>query len=131
MTNEEIIKYLIPPIATSTEPSFEYLKQKEAYDLAIKALKEQRPIGKWIHRRVIAKNRSFDMVVCSNCWEEFSWDAETGVSMDNYKTCPNCAADMRENNSVPQKYNPGINISMEDIMSDPELYKHYWQETSK
>ena len=38
MTNEEAIKYLIAPIATSTEPSAEYLKQKEAYDLAIKAL---------------------------------------------------------------------------------------------
>ena len=38
MTNEEAIKYLIAPTATSTEPSAEYLKQKEAYDLAIKAL---------------------------------------------------------------------------------------------
>jgi hypothetical protein len=38
MTNEEAIKYLIAPIATSTDPSAEYLKQKEAYDLAIKAL---------------------------------------------------------------------------------------------
>lgn len=47
MNNEEIIKYLIPPVATSTEPSAEYLKQKEAYDLAIKVL-EQRPQGEWI-----------------------------------------------------------------------------------
>ena len=39
MTPEEAIKYLIAPIATSTEPSAEYLKQKEAYDLAIEALK--------------------------------------------------------------------------------------------
>ena len=38
MDNKEAIKYLIAPIATSTEPSAEYLKQKEAYDLAIKAL---------------------------------------------------------------------------------------------
>lgn len=130
MTNKEIIKYLIAPVATSTEPSAEYLKQKEAYDLAIKALEEQRPKGMWIHRRVIAKNRSFDMVVCSNCWEEFSWDAETGVSMDNYETCPNCAADMRENNNVSSKYNSSINTSMEDIMSNPELYKH-WIEISR
>lgn len=56
---------------------------------------EQRPHGKWINRRIIAKNRSFDMVVCSNCQAEFSYDAETGVSMDNYNTCPNCGADMR------------------------------------
>lgn len=38
MTNKEAIKYLITPVATSTEPSAEYLKQKEAYVLAIKAL---------------------------------------------------------------------------------------------
>lgn len=42
MTNEEAIKYLIVPILTSTKPNAEYLKQKEAYDLAIKALKEDR-----------------------------------------------------------------------------------------
>lgn len=40
MTNKEAIKYLIAPIATSTEPSAEYLKQKEAYELAIKALRK-------------------------------------------------------------------------------------------
>ena len=44
MTNKEAIKYLIPPVATSTKPSAEYLKQKEAYDLAIMAL-EERPQG--------------------------------------------------------------------------------------
>lgn len=38
MTNKEAIKYLIVPTATSTKPSDEYLKQKEAYELAIKAL---------------------------------------------------------------------------------------------
>ena len=43
MTTEEAIKYLIIPTATSTKPSAEYLKQKEAYELAIKALGE-RPI---------------------------------------------------------------------------------------
>lgn len=39
MTNKEAIKYLIAPFATSTKSYNEYLKQKEAYDLAIKALK--------------------------------------------------------------------------------------------
>ncbi len=57
---------------------------------------DERPRGKWIHRRIITKDRSFDVVVCSNCQTEFSWDAETGVSMDNYMTCPNCTADMQE-----------------------------------
>lgn len=41
MTNKEAIKYLIVPTATSTKPSVEYLKQKEAYELAIKALGER------------------------------------------------------------------------------------------
>ena len=41
MTNQEAINYLIAPTATSTEPSAEYLKQKEAFDLAIKALETQ------------------------------------------------------------------------------------------
>ena len=41
MTTEEAIKYLIIPTATSTKPSAEYLKQKEAYELAIKALGER------------------------------------------------------------------------------------------
>lgn len=40
MENKEAIKYLIPPVATSTKPSAEYLKQKEAYELAIKALEK-------------------------------------------------------------------------------------------
>lgn len=38
MTTKEAIKYLIAPVATSTDPSAEYLKQKEAYGFAIKAL---------------------------------------------------------------------------------------------
>lgn len=40
MTNEEAIKYLIAPFATSTKSYNEYLKQKEAYELAQKALKD-------------------------------------------------------------------------------------------
>ena len=54
MTNKEAIKYLIPPVATSTGPSAEYLKQKEAYDLAIKAL-EERPQGDLISREALLK----------------------------------------------------------------------------
>ena len=41
MTRDEAIKYLIKPVATSTEPSEEYKKQKDAYNMAIEALKEQ------------------------------------------------------------------------------------------
>ena len=51
-------------------------------------------IGKWINRRVITESNSFDLCVCSNCNEEFSYDAETGVEMSSYKFCPNCGAKM-------------------------------------
>ena len=54
MTYKDAIKYLIPPVTTSTEPSAEYLKQKEAYDLAIKAL-EERPQGDLISREALLK----------------------------------------------------------------------------
>ena len=41
ITREEAKKYLIIPVATSTEPSAEYLKQKAAYDMAISALEQE------------------------------------------------------------------------------------------
>lgn len=50
---EEAIKYLIAPTATSTEPSAEYLKQKEAYELAIKALKEVEELKEENHRNFV------------------------------------------------------------------------------
>lgn len=82
MDNKEAIKYLIPPIATSTESSAEYLKQKEAYDLAIKAL-EKRPQGEW-------KETDFPesaLCECSVC------GFDLGAYSFNF--CPNCGADMR------------------------------------
>jgi hypothetical protein len=45
--------------------------------------------GKW-HRRFYPQ---VEMMVCSECQEEFSYDAETGVRDYNY--CPNCGAYMR------------------------------------
>lgn len=53
ITNEEVIKYLIAPTATSTEPSAEYLKQKAAYDLAIKALEEVEELKEENHRNFV------------------------------------------------------------------------------
>jgi len=40
MTSKEANKYLIRPFATSTRSYNEYLKQQEAYNLAVEALKE-------------------------------------------------------------------------------------------
>ena len=81
MDNKEAIKYLIPPIATSTEPSAEYLKQKEAYDLAIKAL--ERPKGEWIRQ-------DDKWIQCSNCK-----DGLYGISITGFEYCPFCGADMK------------------------------------
>lgn len=53
MTNEEAIKYLIVPTATSTEPSAEYLKQKEAYELAQTALKNIEKLEEENHRNFV------------------------------------------------------------------------------
>lgn len=64
MTSTEVVKYLIAPISTSTEPSAEYLKQKEAYDLAIKSL-EARSQGKWIIKP--KENSQSAILICNKC----------------------------------------------------------------
>lgn len=74
MTNKEAIKYLIAPIATSTKPSAEYLKQKEAYELAIKALEIVDDVNHKIYRNENCpqKNKCYDYqgYHCSGCsWE--------------------------------------------------------------
>jgi hypothetical protein len=51
MNYKEAKKYLIRPFATSTRSHNEYLKQQEAYNLAIKTLKENeglRLLIKWM-----------------------------------------------------------------------------------
>ncbi len=53
------------------------------------SVKPEQKKGKW-HRRFYPY---VEMIVCSECQEEFSYDAETGVR--NYNYCPNCGADMR------------------------------------
>lgn len=63
MTNEEAIKYLIQPFATSTKSYNEYLKQKEAYELAIKALEERqkgKPKDKWVEFAHFVAGSIFD-----------------------------------------------------------------------
>lgn len=64
----------------------------------VKAIKNGKALqkGKWFNRHYIKADKTFDMCVCSNCREEFSYDAETGVSMYQYDYCPNCRTDMRE-----------------------------------
>ena len=83
LSNREAIKYLIVPVATSTMPSAEYLVQKRAYDLAIKAL-EERPHAEWVNTSIYDTDGE-----CSYCCY---------VSKKYYNFCPNCGADMRKEN---------------------------------
>ncbi len=79
MTNKEAIKYLIIPIATSTQPSTEYLKQKEAYDLAIKALEIIDDVNHKIYRNEYCprKHKCYDYhgYHCAGC----SWEVKGGA----------------------------------------------------
>ena len=64
MTKEEAIKYLIKPVATSTEIGEEKQKEFEAYNMAIESL--QKDIER--HKMVIrASERHLGIVRCKNC----------------------------------------------------------------
>lgn len=63
MTNKEAIKYLIAPVATSTKPSAEYLKQKEAYELAIKALEDVERLEEENHSNFVKSQHIISMLV--------------------------------------------------------------------
>ena len=58
-----------------------------------------RPHGMWIgrsHYRPSTEQYDCKMSVCSECGEEFSYDAETGIDITDYSFCPKCGADMRK-----------------------------------
>lgn len=59
-----------------------------------------RPIvcGKWVERRYwrpSTMNYGCIMYACSECGNELSYDAETGMWATNWNFCPNCGADLR------------------------------------
>ena len=70
-----------------------YVDGITAIDMAIEALDECKT-GKWRRRRIILAERTFDMCICSECREEFTYDAETGIKISDYPFCPNCGAKM-------------------------------------
>ena len=54
-------------------------------------------IGHWKMKHYIDKNRQgFNMWMCSECYNEYSYDAETGVGITDAHYCPNCGAKMVE-----------------------------------
>jgi hypothetical protein len=66
MTNKEAIKYLIVPTATSTKPSAEYLKQKEAYELAQKALKNMEKLEEENYQNFVNSQHIISLLIEEN-----------------------------------------------------------------
>lgn len=50
--------------------------------------------GRWITQWNVAHQKEY--YYCSECREEFSYDGETGIKMNDYDYCPYCGARMIE-----------------------------------
>ena len=62
---------------------------------ALPSVTPKEKTGHWIKRHYTKLNGiRFSMDVCNQCFEEFSYDHETGIGTYNY--CPNCGAKMEE-----------------------------------
>lgn len=85
MTKEEAIKYLIAPVDFTTEPSTEYMKQAEAYLMAVMELKGGKR-GRWVEKKGVLHPAETDGV-CSCCGYATSF-------YNFYNFCPNCGAEM-------------------------------------
>jgi hypothetical protein len=58
-------------------------------------MKAQEPRkGHWITQWNPAHQKEY--YYCSECREEYSYDGETGIKMNDYNFCPNCGSDNRE-----------------------------------
>lgn len=73
----------------SLEGVEELMASGKMEDISLPSAQPERKKGRW-HQRIYKK---VEMMVCSECGNEFSYDAETGVR--DYNFCPNCGADMR------------------------------------
>ena len=79
MTNEEAIKKLKEQQAEFNDTYVDFAGVNEAYNLAIKALENERPKGEWI-------NRHFEHADCSICGRRNAYHGDF---------CMHCGADMR------------------------------------
>lgn len=69
-------------------------KVYEEHKLTLELLEQESRVGHWITKWNAAHQKEY--YYCSECREEFSYDGETGIKMDNYDFCPNCGARMKE-----------------------------------
>ncbi len=73
---------------------------KEALKMLLDIIKKAPPVmpqpktGHWITQWNVAHQKEY--YYCSECGEEFSYDGETGIKMNDYDFCPNCGAKMVE-----------------------------------
>ena len=88
------------PVSAGADNSKERYRYMQAL-ADVQAIRELPPVtpqeprkGYWISRWYAGHNLHFH--VCSECNEEFSCDMETGISIDNYRYCPNCGCRMDE-----------------------------------
>lgn len=104
MTREEAIERLermlyetqvVCDSNTATEPIRRALKKDaETYTMAIEALRQERPKGRWE-----LLNDDWNVYRCTACGEE--WTLEAGEPKENNMNyCPNCGADMRGEKNV-------------------------------
>ena len=98
MTREEAIKKLraILTEAVEFEDSVCYVTEedREPLEMAIKALEQEPKTGHWITQWNAVHQKEY--YYCSECREEFSYDGETGIKMNDYDFCPNCGCPMIE-----------------------------------
>lgn len=88
MTNEEAIKNIVAYMYYAEDIPEQVGK---AFDVAIKALKDERPQGEWI---VDEDNIFENFKKCSICNEGAEWLDGGSQFLSNF--CPNCGADMRK-----------------------------------
>ena len=63
----------------------------------------ERPTGNWKGRRYYRPSTNqydCEMSICSECGEEYSYDAETGISITDYSFCPKCGTSMKKGGFV-------------------------------
>ena len=94
MTREEQIDWLCRLRADLNNGVIFTPWNKEFAEALNDVLDQEPKTGHWISRWYAGHD--FHFHVCSECNEEFSCDMETGISIDNYRYCPNCGAKMAE-----------------------------------
>lgn len=100
MTREEAIRVFEAWIERDEKMKYaDRLENIEIYNMAIEALKEQRPHGEWekygdkIEAYDIAGNKTWGQKrICTNCGFIKTYIEDFGL----YSICPNCGTDMRE-----------------------------------